>query len=57
MTEKLSKQIFEEEDIDLLKYQLEQINQELTWQFQIDQIENLKTKKKEIESKINKLKK
>lgn len=47
----------EEEDVDLLEYQLEQVNQELTWQHQVSEIDKLETKKKELEEKIKNLKK
>jgi hypothetical protein len=44
----------EEEDIDLLQYQLDEINQELSWQHQIDRIDELKKKKEELIEKIKK---
>ena len=46
----------EEEDINLLEYELDQINQELTWQYQITEINKLKSKKIELLDKIKKLK-
>lgn len=51
------KQESHKEDLDLLEYELEQVNQELTWQHQISEVDKLKIKKKELQEKIKNLKK
>ncbi len=40
------------EDLGLLEYQLQEIEDELTWQYDTRQIDKLKNKKKELEQKI-----
>ncbi len=45
-----------EEDIDILEYKLDEIEQELVWQFNAPRIDELKRQKKELQEKIEKSK-
>lgn len=56
MQEQLKQESYEDGDLDLLEYQLQEVNQELTWQHQVTEIDKLETKKRELEEKIKNLK-